>query len=334
MSESRLKLFSAILAMFGVTIVSTCGLVYFEGWSFFDAFWVTINSLTTTGYGDILPQSMPGRIFMLGVLVTGVGIAAYSFGAIINILVASQITKILEKDKMTKNINRLENHVIVCGAGRVGSNVADILKNERVPYVLIDMDEELVQKMRNEGHLVILGDATQDEILHAAGILRARGIICALSEDAYNVFVALTARAVNPGLKIVSRADKPETLAKLRHAGADKVISPTQIGGHQMAMAMLKPATVELIDTLFTSRNLEIQLEEVVINENSTLLHKEIKRVFNRHVNNVIVVAIIRDEGVIMNPRGYDEILAGDTLVILGSRQDLEKMEASNFTAS
>ncbi|MDD3363518.1 MAG: potassium channel protein [Syntrophomonas sp.] len=331
MSESRLKLFSAILAMLGITIVSTGGLVYFEGWSIFNAFWVTIISLTTTGYGDIVPQTMGGRLFLLGVLVTGVGIVAYCLGAIINILVESQISKILEKDKMSKIINKLDNHVIVCGAGRVGSNVAYILKAEQVPYLLIERDEELVGKMREEGHLVMLGDATQDETLQVAGIHRARGIICALSEDAYNVFVVLTARAINPGLKIVARAVNPETVGKLHHAGADKVISPTQIGGHQMAMAMLKPATVELVDTLFTSRNLEIQLEEVVITEQSSLIHKAIKDVFNRRVSNVIVVAIIRDDGVVMNPQGHDIVLPGDTLVLFGSRQDLEKMETSSF---
>ena len=331
MSESRLKLLTAVLALMGITLIGTIGLVYFEDWSVFNAFWVTIVSLTTTGYGDILPQTMGGRMFLLLILVVGVGIVAYSLGAIINILVESQIFRLMGNDKMMKVIEKLDNHVIVCGAGRVGSNVAYILRNEKVPYLLIDSDQELVEGMRTEGHLVILGDATQDEILQSAGIERARGIICALSEDAYNVFVVLTARAVNPGLKIVARAAKPETVAKLRHAGADKVISPTQIGGHQMAMAMLKPAMVELVDTLFTSRNVEIQLEEIVINEQSTLANKDIRDIFDRRVSNIIVVAIIRQDKAIMNPHGHDTVLAGDTLVLIGSRQDLESMETSSF---
>ena len=331
MSESRLKLFMAILALLGIMIISTLGLTYFENWSFFDAFWVTVVSLTTTGYGDIIPITLGGRLFLLGVLVTGVGVVAYSFGAIISVLVESQISRVLERSKMMKTIDKLENHVIVCGAGRVGSNVAHILKAEMVPYVLIETNEDLVRNMRDEGHLVILGDATLDAVLMSAGILRARGIICALPEDAYNVFAVLTARAVNPGLKIVARAANPETVAKLRHAGADKVISPTQLGGRQMAMSMLKPASVDLVETLFTSRNLEIQLEEVVISERSSMAHQAIKDLFDRQVSNVIVVAIIRSEQVIMNPHGHDHVLPGDTLIFIGSRQDLERMETISF---
>lgn len=331
MSESRLKLFAAILGLLVIMIISTLGLAYFENWPLFDALWVTVVSLTTTGYGDIVPITLGGRLFLLVVLVTGVGVVAYSFGAIISILVEIQISRVLERSKMTKTIDKLENHVIVCGAGRVGSNVAHILKAERVPYVFIEVNDELVHSMREEGHLAILGDATQDAILISAGILRARGVICALAEDAYNVFAVLTARAVNPSLKIVARAANPGTVAKLRHAGADKVISPTQIGGRQMAMSMLKPAAVDLVETLFTSRNLEIQLEEVVITEQSSMAHQAIKDLFNRQVSNVIVVAIIRSEQVIMNPHGHDHVLPGDTLIIIGSRQDLERMETISF---
>jgi voltage-gated potassium channel len=250
----------------GLTIIGTLGLVYFEGWSFFNALWVTVVSLTTTGFGDIVPVTIYGRVFLLFILVAGVGIVGYGVGVIVSVFIESQISRVLERNKMLREIEQLRNHIIVCGAGRVGSNVAFILKNERAPYVLIDSDEELVVHMREAGHLAIQGDATQDEVLLAAGIEKASGIVCALSEDAYNVFITLTARAIKPGLKIVARAERLESVEKLRRAGANKVIAPAQIGGHQLAMAILKPAMIEMVDTLFSSRQMELQLEEVLIN--------------------------------------------------------------------
>jgi len=322
---------SAVLSLVGITLVSTLGLAYFEGWSLFNSLWVTIISLTTTGFGDIVPQTIPGRAFLLLVLLVGVGVVAYSLGAIINILVETQISRMMEHNKMIKTINKLENHIIVCGAGRVGSHVAEILRAERVPYVLIDMNEELIIHMQEEGHLAMIGDATQDEVLLAAGMGKAQGVVCALSEDAYNVFIALTARAFSPNMKIVARAERPETMEKMRRAGANKVISPAQIGGYQMAMSMLKPATVDLVDTLFTSQNLQLQLEEVAITENSRIARKEIRQVFDRQHTNVIIVSIIRGEQVILNPRGTDIMVPGDTLVIIGDRSDLEKMEGTIF---
>ncbi len=327
--SARIRLFWAFLSLLLIIITGTLGLAYFEDWPLFDSLWVTIVSLTTTGYGDILPKTIMGRAFLLVILIVGVGVVAYSMGAIINILVESQVSRIMERNKMLKTIKQLNNHIIVCGAGRVGSYVAQVLKSERVPYVLIDIDEELIVHRQEEGHLVMLGDATEDEVLLAAGIQQARGIVCALSEDAYNVFIALSARATKPDLKIVARAEKPETAEKMRRAGADKVISPAQIGGYQMAMSMLKPATVDLVDTLFTSRNLQLQLEEVVVAENSPIANQEIRQVFNREHSNVIVVSIIRKDQVTLNPRGKDIILPGDTLVIIGDREDLERMESN-----
>ena len=328
MHESHKKLLVAIMCLVIITITGTLGLMYFENWPVFDALWLTIVSLSTTGYGDIVPQTFGGRVFLLVVLVTGLVIVTYSIGTIINILVEKQLTSMKGNSKMTKAIDKLENHVIVCGAGRVGGNVADILRAENTPYVVIEINEALVEQLRAAGHPVLLGDATQDDLLRQAGLLRAKGIICALSNDAYNVFVVLTARAVNPGLRIVSRAVQPETVVKLRHAGADKIISPNQIGGHRMAMAMLKPIAIEFIDTLFAPHNVEIQLEELLITEHSPLANRPLQSFFNRNACNLIVVAALRDGNVKMNPRGEDIALPGDMLVLIGSGAEMDKMAA------
>jgi voltage-gated potassium channel len=308
--------------------------MYFEGLNAFDSFWLTIVSLSTTGYGDIVPQTVGGRLFLLAVLVTGLVVVTYSLGTIINIFVESQLSNMKGNARMTKIIENLSNHVIVCGAGRVGGNVADILKAEKVPYVVIEINEELGEQMRKDGHLVLHGDATKDEILHMAGIQHARGIICGLANDAYNVFVVLTARAANPGLRIVARAVQPETVAKLRHAGADKIVSPNQIGGHRMAMAMPKPTAVELMETLFAPHNLEIQLEEVSITETSPMAHQPVKNYFGQGISGVMLVALIRESGARMNPSSEEIILPGDVLVLIGSSSELKKVETRSASSS
>lgn len=324
--EARLKFVTALMSLILVVIVSTLGLAYFEHWTLFDALWCTLVSITTTGYGDIVPQTMGGRLFLLVMLLVGVGIVTYSLMTIITILVEGQVRRVMERDKMMKEINKLNEHIIVCGAGRVGASVAQILKTENVRYVLVDTDPDKVRAMEDEGHLVIEGDATQDEVLLRLGLERASGIVCALPEDAFNLFITLSARDIKPDLKIVSRAEKPDTIKKLVQAGADKVISPTQIGGFQLAMAIIKPVTVEMVDTLFTSNNQQLQLEEMVIAPTSPLVNVMIKNAFTGD-KKARIIAIIRDGDVMINIHGNDHILAGDTLILVGARADLEKIE-------
>lgn len=329
MSELKRKMIISAAAVLGIIIIGTLGFAFLEDWSIFNSFWMTVVSITTTGYGDLVPATRVGKIFTMALLLCGIGLVLYAMSIFVSAIIENQISKFKQRDKMMDAIKRLENHVIVCGAGRVGINAAHVLKNYKVPFVLIDIKEDLAEKAAEEGYLIMLGDATSDEVLINAGIHRAQGIVCALSEDAHNVFGVLTARALNPSLKIVARAVEPETVPKLHRAGANKVILPTQSGGYQMAMAMIKPAAVEMVNTLFTSRHLEVQIEEVEIAESSRIANQPINVAFNREDNNVIVVAIIRDEKVILNPRSKDIILAGDTLVLIGSRQDLDGIDCN-----
>ncbi|WP_054692959.1 potassium channel family protein [Syntrophomonas palmitatica] len=327
--EAKLKLITAVVSLMAVTLISTMGLAYFEHWSMFDALWVTLVSITTTGYGDIVPMTAGGRAFLLTILLAGVGIVTYSLMTIITILVEGQVRRVMERDKVMKEIAKLENHIIVCGAGRVGASVAQVLKGERIPFVLIDHDQEIIDALESENYLVVHGDATQDEVLLSLGLKRARGIVCALPEDAFNLFITLSARDMNPGLKIVSRAERPETIQKLLRAGADKVISPTQIGGYQLAMAMVKPVTVDMVDTLFTSSNQQLQLEEMHITSSSSLVDHPIRSAFGND-RKVTIIAIIRANEVLMNIRGDDHIRAGDTLILVGPRSELEKIESAS----
>jgi voltage-gated potassium channel len=277
-----------------------------------------------------VPKTEAGRFFLLVMLLTGLVVVTYSLGTIVNILVETQLTGRKEKEKMQKAIENLDGHTIICGAGRVGAKVADAFFSQSEPYVVIETNESVVNQMREDGHLVLHGDATRDEMLLAAGITRAKGIVCALASDAYNVYVVITARALNPKLTIVSRAVQPESVAKLRHAGADKIISPDQIGGHRMAMAILKPSAIELMDTLFAPHNVDIQMEEVLVRENAALAHRQVMTFFGSGVSAVMLVSIIRQGQVKMNPSASETILPNDVLVLIGSVDELKKIEQHN----
>ncbi|MGE5404657.1 MAG: potassium channel family protein [Candidatus Saccharibacteria bacterium] len=326
-NESRLRLRTAFAFLFFVVAIGISGLMIIEKWSLLDAAWVTIVSLLTIGYGDIVPHSPAGRIFMLFLVTAGVGVVTYTLGTIFTNVVETQIARIMERTDMKDHIASLNNHIIVCGAGRVGASVTEILVNEKVPFVMVDADEELINGLVAEGVLAFHGDATKDEVLIQAGVMRARGVISALSEDAYNVFVTLTVKALNPSLTVVARAERGETIEKLKRAGADKVIAPAQLGGQRMATAILKPVSVDLVDTLFTRSNIQVQLEELVITSDSPLCGRELRQIFVRDDSNIIVVAIIRMDEVIMNPTAREPVMEGDVLIVLGARSDLEKLE-------
>lgn len=332
MSEARLKLITALTYLIIVIVVGVLGLMYFENWPLLTAVWATIVSLSTTGYGDIVPVTIGGRIFMMILIVAGVGVVAYSLGAIVSITIESQINRMMGRNTMEKTIRALNNHIIICGAGRVGMSVLEIIRGENIPYVLLEQNPETVARLQVEGIVAMAGDASDDEVLLRAGIQRARGIITALSQDPYNVFVTLSARALNPSLHIVARAERQETVDKLKRAGADRVITPAQLAGQRMATAMLKPASVQLVDTLFATHNIEVQIEEINVAPGSPLVNTSIRNI-NRDDSNVIIVAVIRGDNIIVSPRANTKIEAGDILIAMGSREDLSKLESSITTA-
>lgn len=208
MSEAKIKLLTALAYLSIVILLGVVGLMYFEKWTFFTAIWATIVSLSTTGYGDTVPVTTGGRLFMMVLIISGVGVVAYALGAIVNITIEGQINRIMGRNPMEKIINNLNNHIIICGAGRVGTSVLEIIRNEGTPYVLIERDAKTVARLQAEGIVAMSGDASNDEVLLQAGIQKARGLITALSEDPYNVFVTLSARALNPRLYIVARAER------------------------------------------------------------------------------------------------------------------------------
>ncbi len=327
MTEGKYKVITALLAFIAVLVIGTLGISLLEGWQLFDSLWFTLISLTTTGYGDMVPQTVAGRVFSLILLAVGIGIFFYAASIAINMLVERQFMQLMDRNHVQKKIDLLQDHIIVCGAGRVGSHVASMLRAENVSYVMVDHDTEIVSQREAEGELIIQGDATQDEILCQLGLLRAKGIVCALAEDAYNLYITLSARSANPGLKIVARAERTETIDKLKKAGANKIVTPTLLAGTQMAMAILKPLAVDLIDTLYTPHRKELVLEEYFVEDGSSLAGQEVGNIF-ANIPQITVAAIIREDGFITPVRGSQNLLVNDTLVLLGAKKDLEQFES------
>jgi voltage-gated potassium channel len=228
---------------------------------------------------------------------------------------------------MNKKIVQLPDHIIVCGAGRVGRQVLDRLREEGATFVVVEQQEDLANQLIEEGFLVIHSDATHDETLKKARIDKAKGLITALPEDSLNVFVTLTAKGLNPGIQVVARMDQLETEKKLLRAGADKVISPATIGGWRMAMSILKPMSVEYIETVIHDHNITMDVEELRINQESCLVGKTLANSGIKQQTGAMVMAILRDSQVISNPNAEEVILQGDLLIVFGLREQLHRLE-------
>lgn len=323
------KMILALLSLIGVLGIGTAGFYLIEGYSLLDSFAVAIGLLTTTsiGYGTVIPMSTAGKAFTLLLIIIGVSLVGYAFGTVVSLILEGQLKSLMGRSKMEKKIAGLKDHIILCGAGRVGHHVISRLTTEKVPFVVIDKNEEIIEKLQQEGTLVINDDATKDEVLYKAGIDKARGLIAALPGDADNVFVTLTSKQLNPNATVVARADLAESKPKLLRAGADKVISPSVIGGRRMAISILKPVSVEFVETLIHKNDIEFELEEIITSDKSPLAGKTLKESKIKQYTGSMVVAIKRNEEIITNPDADDIIEKGDMLIAIGTRPQLAKLE-------
>jgi voltage-gated potassium channel len=279
-------------------VLGTTGFWFLEGYSLLDAFSVTIGLLTTTsiGYGSVIPLTISGKVFSLILIFIGVSTVAYAFSTIMGLVLDGHLKNMMGRSKMEKKISLLKDHVILCGAGRVGQHVINRLMTEKVPFVVIDRNEEICKRLVEEHVLVINDDATMDEVLLQGGIKKATGLIAALPADADNVFVTLTGKELNPGIRVVARADIAESKPKLLRAGADKVISPSVIGGRRMAISILKPVSVDFVETLIHKNDLEFELEEIITSESSTLAGKSLIESKIKQQTGAMIVAIKRND--------------------------------------
>lgn len=317
----------AFLALLLTLIIGTSGLILTEHFSIEQAFYLTVQTITTVGYGDIEVHTKAGHRLLLFLMMVGVAVMLYFAGLMMAFFVEGQLAGVYGRRKMKKKIEQLKNHIIVCGAGRVGRQVLNRLRKEGVGFVVIEQQEDLVTELIEEGFLVIRSDATQDETLKKAGIEKAQGLITALPQDSLNVFVTLTAKGLNPEIKVVARMDKLESEKKLLRAGADKVISPSVLGGWRMAMSIIKPISMAYLDTVINDHNIEMEMVELKVDDGSCLVGKTLSTSGIKQQTGAIVLAILRNDQVISNPGAEEVICQGDLLIVLGLREQLQRLE-------
>lgn len=317
----------AAIAILIVLILGMAGLMLTEHLTAWEALFLTVETVTTVGFGDIEVQTFAGQVIVLLLMLGGVALTAFIIGRVMAFILEGRLADIYGKRKREKRMSQLRNHVIVCGAGRVGQQVAKFLKADHVEVVVIEINEEVAQAILEEGYLVIQGDATQDENLKKAGIQDARGLISALPEDALNVFVTLTAKGLNPKIQVVARGDRLESEAKLYRAGADRVISPATLSGKRMALSITKPMTIEYLDTVIHDHNIHIEIKEIKVDQGTYLVGLRLDELKIKQNTGATILAILRGGQVISNPSASDQIETGDILIVFGLRNQVQRLE-------
>ena len=326
MYEKTLKQLKIGLALLAFTILlGTIGYMLIEKWDLLDSLYMTVISITTTGFKEVHPLNNVGKIFTLFVIVTGFGALAYTGGRGVQIIFETQIFR---RRRMSKKLEQLKNHYIVCGYGRMGKYICEELAMEKVPFVVIDNNPAKIDKLIELGYIFVNGDSASDTTLIEAGIKKAKGMVAVLANDADNVFASLSAKVLNPDIFIVARAVEEESESKLLRAGADRVVKPYEIGGTRMAAFLLRPGVMKFIDIVAREKKVDLHIEEVSITETSSLIGKSLAESPIRKDLNIIIVSVQKSSGkFIYNPQSSTKIESGDKLIALGESSNLKTLQ-------
>jgi len=326
----RLRNWLVILGS-GVLLVvggGTLGFIWIEHYSPFDAFYMTLITVSTVGYAEVHPLSFYGRIFNSFLIFFGVTMMLLAVGGMTQVIIELELTQYFGKRRTTKMINKLHDHIIVCGFGRVGRGAAHELQRASVPFLIVDKSEDRVEWAMRDGMLAVLADATDDETLKHAGVLRAKGLIATLQSDADNLFVILSAKALKPTLQVSARVASEQSERKMRLAGADHVFAPYDMTGNRMAQVMIKPHVFQFIDFTTKGMGLDVGIEQFSVQASSELARKSLAESKIRSDLGVIVLAIRKSDGrMLFNPPAEAEIEAGDYLIVMGEAANLQRLE-------
>lgn len=312
-----------------MTLVGAAGYILIEHMSVLDALYMSVITISTVGFQEVKPLSPAGRLFTIGLIVTGVGSAIYLFTVIGEFVVEGRLREILGKNAMIRKIHNLQQHVIVCGFGRFGRAVVEELFRNAVPMVVIEADHAKQADLDTVGALHVIGSALEDSVLEDAGIGSARGIIVATGSDADNVYITLSAREKNPGILIYARGDSDAGLRRLKLAGADQVVAAYQWAGMRIAASILRPSVVDFLQLSVPGRESEVDLEEIRISRESPAVGKTIA-VVERENPRLRIVALKRnDQQLEMIPGAETAIEVGDLLVVIGESDSLKRLASA-----
>jgi voltage-gated potassium channel len=312
------------LIVFGSIAVGTAGYMFIEGWSFSDALFMTVSTLATVGFGEVRPLDEVGRAWTIVLIIAGVGIIFGTIGIVAEAVVTEVSSPRREAKRMADEIAALRDHYILCGYGRVGSTVARELQHGGQRVVVVDVEPSSLDHARRDGHLVVEGDATEDATLRAAGVLSARGLITTIDSDANNVYVTLSARALNPKLFLVGRANAEGSEAKVLQAGANRVVSPYTMAGRRIAELALRPRVADFIDAALSHGELAFSMEELEVRPGGPM---EGRTVADLRRDGIFALAVVTGHGAYeANPSDDRRLVAGESLVVSGSSSVLRPL--------
>ncbi len=326
--------FYKIYISLGLLLLIVCtgvfGFIGIEGYNFLDAFYMTIITVATVGFQEVHPLSANGRLFTAFLIIISFGTFAYAIASISKYVIDGEFKHYYKNYKLLTAIGKIENHVIICGYGRNGRQAAHVLKKHDTRFVVLEINKEIVSSVNHKySHLMMEGDATLDEVLLKAGITRAKALITTLPVDAHNVFIVLSARALNPNLVIISRASEDNSDKKLKIAGADNVIMPDKLGGAHMASLVMKPDVMEFVDYITGQGDDNIRLEEITFEnmslefQNKTISDLEIR---NKSGANIIGFKTAHGDYII-NPSADTKIIPDAKLFVLGTTDQINKLK-------
>lgn len=308
-----------------VVAIAVCGYRIFGGYGWLDAIWLVVVTISTVGYGETSTLAPGLQVLTIFVILIGMSAAAYTFGGLIQLLLEGEIDRLIGLRRMTSEIAGMRDHVIICGFGRMGKGLAEDLQSQNRAVVIIEANAESLREADEMGFACLTGDATEESVLNSVGIERASTLVAALSGDAENVFLTLTARNLNPDIQIVARADQSSTEMKLKQAGADRVVLPTVVGFRQMSRVITRPTTAYLIDLVSQREFADLELDEVAVQPTSMLAGLTVGETHAHRDHDLLIVAIkSKDDAFVFNPSADHRFAVGEVVILMGHTGDIQ----------